>query len=146
MAQVLVTESSLQDIADAIREKNGLSTQYKPSEMGAAIQALGGEIKTASGSSTVVSSEGYGHIIVSGLDFAPCAVYASLYNANAYKSNSNTGAILFDTNGNVVATDPYLDDPAVAVSNSRSYDGGFDWCYISTGGVGNKMYWYAVGV
>lgn len=106
----------------------------------------GGEIKTASGSTVITASGGYGHIIVSGLDFTPCAVYASLYNANAYKSNSNTGAILFDTNGNVVATDSYLDSPTVAVTNSKSYDGGFDWCYTSSGSVGNRMYWYAVGV
>lgn len=106
----------------------------------------GGEIKTASGSTVITASGGYGHIIVSGLDFTPCAVYASIYNTNAYKANVNTGAILFDANGNVVATDSYLDSPTVAVTNSKSYDGGFDWCYISSGGVGNRMYWYAVGV
>ena len=40
MAQVLVTESYLTDIGDAIRGKNGGSTQYKPSQMAAAITAI----------------------------------------------------------------------------------------------------------
>lgn len=40
MAQVLVTESYLDDIAYAIREKNGTETTYKPLQMAAAIEAL----------------------------------------------------------------------------------------------------------
>ena len=40
MANVLVSEYSLQDIGDAIRLKNGLSTTYKPREMPAAIIAI----------------------------------------------------------------------------------------------------------
>ena len=40
MANVLVNDASLQDIADAIREKNGSETTYKPREMGAAVRAI----------------------------------------------------------------------------------------------------------
>ena len=40
MAKVLVNESSLAGIADAIRDKNGETTTYKPSEMAAAISAI----------------------------------------------------------------------------------------------------------
>lgn len=42
---VLVEEQSLQDIANAIREKNGSADTYKPSEMGNAVRAIesGGE-------------------------------------------------------------------------------------------------------
>lgn len=40
MANVLVQDSSLTAIADAIRAKNGESTLYKPAEMAAAINAL----------------------------------------------------------------------------------------------------------
>lgn len=40
MAKVLVNETSLNSIAAAIREKNGETTKYKPSEMAAAITAL----------------------------------------------------------------------------------------------------------
>lgn len=40
MANVLVQDSSLQAIANAIRAKNGESTLYKPGEMAAAITAI----------------------------------------------------------------------------------------------------------
>ena len=40
MAKGLVTDTYLTDIANAIRAKNGTSTQYKPSEMAAAITNL----------------------------------------------------------------------------------------------------------
>ena len=46
MSKVLVNETSLNGIAAAIRDKNGETTKYKPSEMAAAISALaigGGE-------------------------------------------------------------------------------------------------------
>ena len=40
MAKVLVNESSLTGIANAIRSKNGTETTYKPSEMAGAIEAI----------------------------------------------------------------------------------------------------------
>ena len=40
MANLLVEKESLEDIADAIRAKNGSSTTYKPSEMAGAISAI----------------------------------------------------------------------------------------------------------
>lgn len=40
MSKVLVNETSLSGIADAIRSKNGTTTTYKPSEMAAAIDAI----------------------------------------------------------------------------------------------------------
>ncbi len=40
MSKVLVTESHLSNIADAIRLKNGASTTYRPGDMAAAIEAL----------------------------------------------------------------------------------------------------------
>lgn len=42
MANKLYEESYIQDIADAIREKNGTSTTYKVSQMGAAVRAIEG--------------------------------------------------------------------------------------------------------
>lgn len=49
MANVLVQDTSLTAIANAIREKNGSTDTYKPAEMATAIQALssggGGELK-----------------------------------------------------------------------------------------------------
>jgi hypothetical protein len=46
MAKKLYEESLIQDIANAIREKNGETTTYKIGEMGAAIKALSGETET----------------------------------------------------------------------------------------------------
>lgn len=42
MAKKLYEESSIKDIANAIREKNGTTTKYKVAEMGAAVRALSG--------------------------------------------------------------------------------------------------------
>ena len=42
MGKVLVTESYLEDIADAIREKNGTVNTYTPAEMADAISAISG--------------------------------------------------------------------------------------------------------
>lgn len=49
MGMGLISESVLGDIANAIREQNGTSTSYKPSEMAAAVAALDG---TNAGSAT----------------------------------------------------------------------------------------------
>jgi len=42
MANVLVEESSLQDIADAIREKTGGSSTYTPAQMGSGVRSISG--------------------------------------------------------------------------------------------------------
>ena len=47
MSKVLVTESYLTDISNAIRSKNGDSTKYKPSEMAAAIKNIKAQDNTA---------------------------------------------------------------------------------------------------
>lgn len=47
MSKVLVTESYLTDISNAIRNKNGGSTKYKPSEMAAAIKNIKTQDNTA---------------------------------------------------------------------------------------------------
>ena len=47
MSKVLVTESYLTDIGNAIRSKNGGSTKYKPSEMAAAIKNIKTQDNTA---------------------------------------------------------------------------------------------------
>ena len=59
MAQVLVTESYLTDIGNAIRGKNGLTTQYKPPQMAAAITAIPtGATNFVTGTFTTGSSAG----------------------------------------------------------------------------------------
>ena len=55
MAKVLVNESSLTGIANAIRGKNGETTTYKPSEMAAAITAISGGGQEIPDSAFVIS-------------------------------------------------------------------------------------------
>lgn len=60
MSKVAITEQYLTDIADAIREKTGLTTTYKPSEMANAISSIsggGGIIPT--GSITITENDTY---------------------------------------------------------------------------------------
>lgn len=44
MANVLISEDTMTDIADAIRSKKGVSTTYKPSDMPSAIESISGGI------------------------------------------------------------------------------------------------------
>lgn len=77
MEQVLVNESSLQDIANAIREKSEGTELILPSEMGAAIRAIqvGGELKYATGSLRL-SANGTS-LSVNGVGFTPAVVFCS---------------------------------------------------------------------
>lgn len=59
MAKVLVNESSLTGIADAIRGKNGSTTTYKPSEMAAAITAISGAAEPVIEALSVTSNGTY---------------------------------------------------------------------------------------
>ncbi len=47
MAKVLISDQYLEDIADAIRNKNNTVNTYMPSEMAAAILALSGSLPLA---------------------------------------------------------------------------------------------------
>lgn len=42
MSKVVITESYLEDIADAIREKNGTQNTYTPAQMATAISNISG--------------------------------------------------------------------------------------------------------
>ena len=59
MAKVLVNESSLTGIANAIRGKNGSTTTYKPSEMAAAITAISGAAEPVIEALSVTSNGTY---------------------------------------------------------------------------------------
>lgn len=55
MSQVTVTETSLENIADAIRAKLGVQTEYKPGEMAAAIQSIPTLTATVEGSTLILT-------------------------------------------------------------------------------------------
>lgn len=57
MSKVLVTEAYLEDIADAIREKNGTVNTYTPAEMAEAISEISGGSGTDVSDTTAVASD-----------------------------------------------------------------------------------------
>lgn len=82
--QVLISEEYLTDVGDAIREKNGLETQYLPNEFGVAIRALPVteelplESITVTRNDTYTPSAGYG-----GISQVKVKVPTQSYSANA---------------------------------------------------------------
>ena len=57
MARVLINESNLQNIADAIRAKNGSSDTYTPSQMAGAISAISTGLDIKKLTATVASDQ-----------------------------------------------------------------------------------------
>lgn len=57
MARVLINESNLQNIADAIRGKNGTQNTYTPSQMASAISAISGGMDVKLLAATVASDQ-----------------------------------------------------------------------------------------
>lgn len=53
MANVLINEDTMTDIADAIRSKKGVSTTYKPNEMPSAIESISGGGVTPTGTKNI---------------------------------------------------------------------------------------------
>lgn len=59
MSKVMLSESYLEDIADAIRTKNGSSDTYKPAEMADAIEDIPGGITPSTGTKQIsITSNG----------------------------------------------------------------------------------------
>lgn len=57
MARVLINESNLENIADAIRGKNGTQNTYTPSQMASAISAISGGMDVKLLTATVASDQ-----------------------------------------------------------------------------------------
>lgn len=85
MAHYVIQDTTLTNIADAIREKNGSEDSYKPSEMAAAIEA----IETSGGGSSALADIYYN-----------CETGSSLsYNRQFFEfdvSNANTFSFTYD--------------------------------------------------
>lgn len=98
MANVLVQDTSLTAIADAIRAKNGEATLYKPSEMAAAITAIptgggsGGEVNqiTATFPFSFSSTAGSKDYTVTGTDILDLTQYG------VKEDFSNFVSLIFD--------------------------------------------------
>ena len=118
MGNVLVQESSLQDIADSIRLKNGTQTKYKPAEMSDAIEAISGGGITPTGTISITSN-----------DTSDVTQYASA-SVNVPQGTTPTGTKSITANGTGidVASYAYAD---VAVPNT--YAAGDEGKVVSSG-------------
>ena len=84
MSKVLVTESYLSDIGDAIRNKNGGTTKYKPSEMAAPIKSLTTTTSSGSTITPLTYVELKNQYIDTGIAPEPAYVYDIKLNATSY--------------------------------------------------------------
>lgn len=107
MSKVLVTESYLTDISNAIRSKNGDSTKYKPSEMAAAIKNIKTQDNTAVNSiiDRTISGDYTNNeaTSVGKYAFAFCFNLKTVTMANATDINSNA---FYDCTGLISANFP----------------------------------------
>lgn len=101
--QVLISEEYLQDVGEAIREKNGLETTYLPNEFGVAIRALPTEgatpldTLTATENGKYTPQAGYG-----GFSKVTVRIKAHFYAANA------SGALLSSGKATTTHTMNYI--------------------------------------
>ena len=108
MSKVMITESYLEDIADAIRSKNGSSNTYKPSQMSTAISNLGG---ATLGTKTITENNTYN---------------ASSDNLDGYSSvtvnvpNPSTGTKQISISSNGTTTENVTDYASAEISVSVS--------------------------
>lgn len=138
MEQVLVNESSLQDIANAIREKTGGTEPILPSEMSNVIRAIEiGGAKTATG--TYTPSAASSALAVTGLDFDP---YALVVRAPVGTVSSGLALGAGTPSGAWCTSYIYLQDASYAHSNGQG-----TLTLSGTTFVKGKTYtWFAVGV
>lgn len=114
MANVLINEDTMTDIADAIRSKKGVSTTYKPSEMADAISSISGGI-TPSGTKTI-------NITQNGTVTEDVTSYASAQ-VNVTVPNPSTGTKNITTNGTHDVTDYASAQVSVPNSYTQSDEG-----------------------
>ena len=115
MSKVLVTESHLQDIASAIRAKNGSSDTYRPGAMAGAILAIptGGITPT-------------GTIVISANGTVDVAQYANA----AVNVQPNLQSKTATQNGTITPDSGYDGLSSVVVNVSGGGGGGGDWPFI----------------
>lgn len=119
MSKVLVTESYLTAIGDAIRSKNSSTTKYKPSEMAAAIKNIKTQDNTAVNSiiDRTISGDytNNGATSVGKYAFAFCVNLKTVTMTNATDINSNA---FYDCTGLISANFPNVKTVSSSAFNS----------------------------
>lgn len=127
MANVLVKESSLENIADAIRSKNGQTTKYKPAQMADAITAIsGGGGITPSGTKTI-------NITQNGTTTEDVTNYANAQ-VNVNVPNPSTGTKQITSNG----THDVTDFASAQVNVPNSYSASDEGKVVSNGALASQ--------
>lgn len=137
MANVLVNESSLEDIADAIRSKNGTSTKYKPAEMADAISAISGGGITPTGTKTISITQN-GTVTEDVTNYANAQVNANVpnsYSASDEGKVVDNGALVSQTSTNITTngTVDTTTNNEVVVSVPNSYSASDEGKVVSNG-------------
>lgn len=128
MSKKLYSEESIQDIADAIREKNGSSETYKVGDMAGAISLLGegggdsytivnaGSATGTSGVSSSYSSDPHLNLVKNG------STVVSSIKLTARESGSSTSGSIYATNGEFQFNFPVpsIDNKAATLSYGKT--------------------------
>lgn len=135
MSKALITEQYLTDIADSIRAQLGVATEYKPSEMSAAIDSIsggGGGITveplsvTTNGTYTASTGKAYSPVSVSvsgGGAIADWDFMSSLTDSIAGLTASLSNAASQDASGiSITGTTGALGLPEIIRASARSYE------------------------
>ena len=109
MANVLVEENSLQDIADAIREKTGTSDTYTPAQMGEGVRSISGggssDFSTANVTIQSVDSSASPHYFATIMDDGITGLITNRMVAGTYPFVLYKGQALFQGIFTVVSGD-----------------------------------------
>ena len=128
MANVIIDESSLYAIADAIREKLSVQTTYKPSEMADAIESISGGVTPTGTKQISITQNGTTTEDVTNYASAEIAVNVP----NSYTQSDegkvvSSGALVSQTSDTVTANDTYdttlINSLTVNVSGSSKESG-----------------------
>lgn len=110
MANKLYQESSIQDIADAIREKNRGSAKYTVAQMGNAIRALAsGEPTVQYPQSNTVAQAFVNEVVYDSSDYTTSQVANYVNQSTAYDKTKPFGVGIVTPAGRVVVADSYSD-------------------------------------
>ena len=127
MANVLVNETSLTNIANAIRNQNGTSTKYKPSEMAAAISNIQTGIEPT-GELTITSNGTYDVT-----KYASAEVNVASSGGGSSEIETTTFTIYDDTWVSVVQTPPSYTVIATILENGKEVVTSYNFEYEGAG-------------
>ena len=109
MANVLIEETSMENIADAIRSKNGLTTKYKPAEMADAISAISGGGITPTGTKTINITQN-GTTTENVTNYASAEISVNVPNSYSVSDEGkvvSNGALVAQSSQNITANGTY---------------------------------------